>query len=319
MTKTWSLKIFLGLSLLLLCLPLIANHNPLCMIRQGKVFFPIFFYYCEQDMGGSSLIQADFNDERLEEEFWTLWPPIPYGPLTVDYGLHRSGPQKPSFKHWLGTDEQGRDVLARVLYALRFSFFFGFSVTLLSAVIGFFIGALQGYRGGWCDLVLQRIVEIWFSIPVLFLMMVIGSLLSFNIMTLFFSLVFLKWRTLVPVVRPLFLRGRTLPFVESARMMGQKPWTIILHHILPTIIIYPLARLPFMMVSTVSVLTTLEFFGFSLPSSMLSLGGLLIQGKQHLYAPWIVLSGLGGVMLLLTVLVSLGETLQKMLIEKGMQ
>ncbi|MCX7124126.1 MAG: ABC transporter permease subunit, partial [Gammaproteobacteria bacterium] len=270
MVKAWSLKAFLGLSLLLLCLPLIANQNPLFMLRRGTIFFPVFFHYSEQDLGGHSFIHADFKDELLQEESWILWPLIPYGPLTVDYSLHMSGPQKPSLTHWLGTDEQGRDVLARVLYALRFSFFFGLAVTLFSTAIGFFIGALQGYRGGWIDLLLQRIVEIWFSIPVLFLMMVMASLFSVNVITLFLALVFLKWRTLVPLIRPLFLRARTLPFVEAARMMGQGPWIIILRHILPTIIIYPLARLPFMMISIISILTTLEFFGFSLPSSMLS-------------------------------------------------
>jgi len=319
----WSLRSFVGLLVLCLFCPLIADHNPLLVRYRGAFFFPIVMNYSEQDVGGRSPIMANFQEEAvqktIQKEGWILWPPIPYGPKTVDYTLLSSGPQKPSFKHWLGTDEQGRDLLVRILYALRFSLFFGFAVAFFSSVVGVLVGALQGYKGGMTDIIMQRIVEIWFSIPVLFLMMLVVSVIPFNTAVLLCALVFIKWRTLVPMVRTLFLRARTLPHVEAARMMGHRPSHIILHHILPTVIFLPMSRFPFMMVSSISILTSLDFFGFSLPDSALSLGSILVQGKNHLYAPWIVFGGMGALMFLLLVLVLLGEALQKVFITNQLE
>jgi microcin C transport system permease protein len=314
----WSLRVFLSLVALSVFLPLIANHNPLLVRYHGTFFFPMMTTYAEKDMGGVSPVQVNFQEDGFQsiilKEGWILWPPIPYNAESVDYTLQLSGPQKPSLKHWLGTDEQGRDLLARILYALRFSLLFGLAVTLLSGSMGILVGAFQGYRGGVTDLVMQRILEIWFSIPVLFLMMIVVSLVSLNIFILCGALVLIKWRTLVPMVRTLFLRARTLPYVEAARMLGHNPSQIVLHHILPTVIFLPLSRFPFMMVSSISILTSLDFFGFSLPDAALSLGGILVQGKNHLYASWIVLGGMGALMILLMTLIFLGEALQKVFI-----
>ena len=301
--------------------PFIANENPLFIHYRGSFFHPTLFSYSEQDFRGDTPVLVNFHDyevqKKIEKEGWIVWPPIPYGPFSVDYTLQYSGPQSPSISHWLGTDEQGRDLLARLLYALRFSLLFGLLVAIVSTVLGFFIGAIQGYRGGWTDLILQRIVEIWLSIPSFLVIIVFASFIPLTPSILFCLLVSIKWRTVVPMTRTLFLRARTLPYVEAARMMGHSNLAIISRCILPNVIFLPLARLPFMTLHAIAVITTIDFFGFSVPQSVLTLGSILIQGKNHLYAPWIIWGGIGCLTLLMGVLVFLGEALQKVFMFKS--
>jgi microcin C transport system permease protein len=206
-------------------------------------------------------------------------------------------------------------MLARLLYALRFSLLFGLMVALVSGFIGIYIGLFQGYYGGGVDLLLQRIFELWSNIPGLFFLMMLSAFFGLNEWLLIGAVIFIKSPTLIPMVRMLSLRARSLPYVEAACVMGQSSWVVCLRHILPNIIVFPLAKLPFMIAHAVSIITTLSFFGFSVPRSCLTFGEILIQGKNHLYAPWIVLGGIGFLVGLMMILLFLGEALQKIFVQ----
>lgn len=297
----WTLRIFLSLLVLSFILPLIANEKPLLVYKDHAVSFPF-------------LSSASLSFEK-DAESLVLLAPIPYGPYTVDYRLWDAGPQGLSSSHILGTDEQGRDMLVRLLYALRFSILFGVFVTFISALIGTFIGLLQGYYGGMIDLVGQRVFELWSSIPALFFLMILSVFFVLNEWALIVGMIFIKSRTLIPMMRMLTIRVRSLPYIDAARVMGQRPFKICFMHILPNIIVFPLAKFPFMTAKAVSIITTLSFFGFSVPRNWVTFGEILIQGKNYLYAPWIVLGAIGFLVGLLLLLLLLGEALQRVFVQ----
>ncbi len=309
----WVVRIFLGLVIFSVTLPLFVNEKPL-LVYKDRFYVPLFFTYTEKDFGGTLELDMSFEENTLKDAI-VLYPLVPYGPDTVDYSLKKAGPQKPSLRHLLGTDEQGRDMLARLLYALRFSLLFGLMVALVSGFIGIYIGLFQGYYGGGVDLLLQRIFELWSNIPGLFFLMVLSAFFGLNEWLLIGAIIFVKSPTLIPMVRMLSLRARSLPYVEAACVMGQSSWVVCLRHILPNIIVFPLAKLPFMIAHAVSIITNLSFFGFSVPRSCLTFGEILIQGKNHLYAPWIVLGGIGFLVGLMIILLFLGEALQKIFVQ----
>lgn len=316
-----SFYLLVALSIVSLCLPLVANRAPLFMRYEGVNYYPSLVQYTEKDFGGVLDIPMDFHHSpvarQLEEKGWGVWPMIPYDAYQVDYSLSAPGPQGPSLRHWMGTDEHGRDLLVRLLYALRFSLVFGFLLAFLSVTIGFCVGALQGYMGGRVDMVLQRLVEIFYAIPILFVMIAVASLLGLTFWKLLGCMTFLMWRSSAPMMRVLFLRARSLPYVQAAYVLGQSHGRIIFKHILPNVIFFPLARLPFRVIAGVSLLTTLDFFGFSLPQTVLTFGHILVQGKNYPQAPWILLGALTFLSLLLMSLVFLGEALQKVFLFKG--
>ena len=313
-------KLFIAILLLCAFLPFLVNESPLLIRYQGKFYAPMTTAYTERDFGGILPVKVDFHEarirQRIENEGWIIWSIIPHSSWSVDYSLKNSGPHKPSKQHWLGTDTHGRDLLARLLYALRFTLFFSLLLTTLSSVLGFCIGAVQGYFGGRVDMVLQRFVEIWFSVPVLFLLIALASLVSLTFSTMLLVLTLFKWRSIVPLVRMLFLRARESPYVEAAKALGVSKRSIVFKHILPNVIFAPLARIPFMVMAGVSILTTLDFFGFSLPFPMLTFGEILVQGKNNLHAPWIVCGAIGFLLSVLLVLIFLGESFQKIFLFK---
>jgi microcin C transport system permease protein len=245
------------------------------------------------------------------------YAPIPYGPDTIDYQLEGGGPKKPSIHHFLGTDEQGRDMLARLLYALRFSILFGLFASLISACIGIFIGLVQGYYGGIIDIIFQRIFELWSSVPALFFLMIVSAFFVLNEWILGGAIIFIKARTLIPMVRMLAIRIRELPYIDAARVMGQSSFKICIRHILPNIIVFPLAKFPFMVAKAVSIITTLSFFGFSIPRNCLTFGEILMQGKNHLYAPWILIGGMAFLIGLMLILLLLGEAMQRVFVHSA--
>lgn len=312
----WSFRLMCAFALLALFTPLIANEMPLMVHYEGRLYFPMVAECPETCFGGKLPLRTDFHDPQVQKDIaekdgWILWPLIPYSSGTRDHDVVHVAPTPPSLEHWAGVDDQGRDVLARILYAMRFSLAFGLSFALICVMIGGTLGAIQGYKGGKTDLFSQRIVEIWSSIPVLFLMIALSSFISMGFWSLLLTLSLFKWVALVPVMRVVLLRTRTAQYVKAARMMGRGTWAILWQHILPNIIFFPLSRLPFLLISGIAVLTTLDFFGIVLPDEVVTFGEILLQGKNNLYAPWIVLWGSFSFMAFLVPLVFLGESLQK--------
>jgi microcin C transport system permease protein len=289
----------------------IANDKPLFVYYKSHCYFPVFKQYPERDFGGTFETEANYRDpfvkKLIEKEGWMLWPLIPYGYDTVNYELTRSVPAPPSAENWLGTDDQGRDLLARLIYGCRFSILFGLSVMMLSAVIGFFMGAIQGYFGGYVDLILQRFTEIWAGLPILFLLITLSSLMEPGFWSLLLLMGLFKWMMIVPIVRAEFLRARNFDYVRAAKSLGIGSTSIILRHILPNIVSAPLTLLPFVLITAISLLSTLDFLGFGLPAGSPSLGEILYQGKNNLSAPWIGISSFVTLSVLLSSLVFIGE------------
>ncbi len=310
-----SLVCFLILFFISMGAEFIANDKPLFVYYKKHCYFPVFKQYPERDFGGSFETEANYRDlfvkKLIEKEGWILWPLIPYGYDTVNYELTRSVPAPPSAENWLGTDDQGRDLLARLIYGCRFSILFGLSVMMLSAVIGFFMGAIQGYFGGYVDLILQRFTEIWAGLPILFLLITLSSLMEPGFWSLLFLMGLFKWMMIVPIVRAEFLRARNFDYVRAAKSLGIGSTSIILRHILPNIISAPLTLLPFVLITAISLLSTLDFLGFGLPAGSPSLGEILHQGKNNLSAPWIGISSFITLSVLLSSLVFIGEGIRE--------
>lgn len=306
-----SLVCFLTLFFISMGAELIANDKPLFVYYKGHSYFPVFKQYPEHDFGGAFETEANYRDpfvqKLIKKEGWMIWPLIPYGYDTVNYELTRSVPAPPSFENWLGTDDQGRDLLARLIYGCRFSILFGLSVMMLSAVIGFFMGAIQGYFGGYVDLILQRFTEIWAGLPILFLLITLSSLMEPGFWSLLFLMGLFKWMMIVPIVRAEFLRARNFDYVRAAKSLGIGSMSIILRHILPNVVSAPLTLLPFVLITAISLLSTLDFLGFGLPAGSPSLGEILHQGKNNLSAPWIGISSFVTLSVLLSSLVFIGE------------
>ncbi len=311
-----SLLIFLFIFVLSLFSELIANDNPLIVKYKGNYYFPIFKVYADNLWDGDFPSATNYHDpiikNNIKKHGWMIFPPVPYSFNTVDYELDKATPSNPDATHWLGTDEEGRDVLARILYGIRLSVIFAFLLTLISSVIGIAIGAIQGYFGGKIDLIFQRLIEIWDSLPQLFILIIIASVFLPTFWGLLLILLLFSWTGLTGMVRAEFLRVRNFEYVKAAKVLGVSNWRIIYKHILPNALVTSVTFIPFIMAEAITALSALDFLGLGLPSDYPSLGDLVRQGKDNLQAPWIgcsifiVLSGL------LSLLIFIGEGIRDM-------
>lgn len=297
--------------LLSACAELIANDKPIILKYDGEYFFPIAKVYTDARFGGDFPTEANYKDpfirEQINENGYMVMPPIEFSFNTVDYELNAPFPASPSRRHWLGTDEEGRDILARLLYGVRLSFAFAFLLTLLSSVIGIFVGAVQGYFGGKTDIVMQRIIEIWESMPQMFVLIIVASVFIPSFWTLLFILLLFSWTELTGMVRAEFLRARNFEYVKAARAIGVSNFRIMWRHILPNAMVTTVTFVPFILAGGIVALTALDFLGLGLGQEYPSLGDLVRQGKDNLHAPWIGLSIFTVLSLLLTSLIFIGE------------
>ncbi|MHA3117104.1 ABC transporter permease [Acinetobacter sp. ANC 4635] len=305
------LIIFLIVFVLSSMAELIANDKPLLVRYQQHFYFPVLKSYPETTFGGVFETEADYRDLAVQQMInthgWQIWPIVHYSYQTPNLELAIPVPSPPTLENWLGTDDQGRDVFARLLYGLRVSLLFGFALTLFSAIVGILVGAIQGYYGGWVDLLGQRILEVWGGLPMLFMVMILVSMFTPNVYWLFLIMLIFGWTTLVGLVRAEFLRARHLDYVRAARSLGVRDGRIILRHILPNALSSSLSQLPFMLTANITALTALDFLGYGLPPDAASLGELLLQGKNNLNAPWLALSGFFSLALVLSLLIYIGE------------
>ena len=310
----WSLWIFLALFGLSLGAELLANDRPLLVRYEGRLYWPVLVTYPETTFGGVFPTEAIYRDpavaQLIEARGWMLWPPIRFRHDTINYDLPVPAPAPPSRINWLGTDDQGRDLLARLIYGFRVSVLFGLVLTLASSVIGVTAGALQGYFGGLVDLLCQRALEIWSGLPVLYLLIILASVVEPTFWWLLGLMLLFSWMALVGVVRAEFLRARNFDYVRAARALGVRSPVIIVRHVLPNAMVATLTFLPFILNSSITTLTSLDFLGFGLPPGSASLGEILAQGKANLQAPWLGLTGFFVLALMLTLLVFVGEAVR---------
>ena len=306
-----SLILFLLMFGISLFAELLANDKPLILSYKGNLYFPLFNDYSDKDFGGDFPVSVDYKDkliaDNIQKNGWAVWPIIHFSFNTVDYDLDVPTPSAPSGIHWLGTDDEGRDILVRILYGLRLSVIFAFLLTFVSSIIGISIGAIQGYFGGKPDIFMQRFLEIWESLPQLFILIIIASIFTPTFWTLLFILILFSWGSLTGVVRAEFLRARNLEFVTAAKALGVSNVRIMYKHILPNAVIATITFIPFLLAEAVVALTSLDFLGFGLPYDYPSLGDLVRQGKDNLQAPWIGLSVFVVLATLLTLLIFIGE------------
>lgn len=308
----YSMWIFLALFVTSLLAEFIANDKPIVVYLNGELFFPVYEFVTEAELGGELPIEADYADPYVqnlidEGNGWTINPPIPYSYDSIDLYIDSSAPAHPSSQHWLGTDDSAKDTLGRLIYGFRLSVLFGITLTLISSCIGIAIGALQGYFGGLVDLIGQRLVEIWASLPTLLILIILASIFQPTVYLLLFILVLFSWMALVSVVRAEFLRARNFDYVRAARSLGVSNLTIMRRHVLPNAMVATLTFVPFILSGAVTTLTALDFLGFGLPAGSPSLGELLAQGKNNVHAPWLGLTGFFTLAILLTLLIFVGE------------
>jgi peptide/nickel transport system permease protein/microcin C transport system permease protein len=308
----WSLWLFLALFGLSLGGELVANDKPLLVTYQDDWYFPAFKRYTEQDFGGELPFQPDYRSAQvrqlIEGQGGRLWfAPIPFAFDTVNYDLTEPAPSPPSGDDWLGTDDQARDVLARVIFGTRVSLLFALALTVASALIGIAAGALQGYYGGWVDLIGQRVLEVWSGLPVLYLLIILSGFVEPNFWWLLGIMALFSWLSLVDVVRAEFLRSRGLEYVKAARALGVGDAQVIVRHILPNAMSATLTYLPFILTGAIATLSALDFLGFGMPAGSASLGELIGQGKNNLQAPWLGLTAFFALALILSLLVFIGE------------
>ncbi|MFO1127340.1 MAG: ABC transporter permease [Rhodospirillales bacterium] len=310
----WSLRIFLVLFIVSLFAEVIANDRPVLVYFDGGFYFPVAHRYPETTFGGSFPTETDYSDpyvrRLIEARGWLLMPPIPYSYRTVAWDLPVPAPSPPDARHWLGTDDQARDVLARTIYGFRLSVLFGFTLTLISAVIGVAAGAVQGYFGGWIDLSFQRFMEVWSSVPTLYVLIILASIVEPTFWWLLVILLLFQWMGFVGVVRAEFLRARNFDYVRAARALGASDATIIVRHVLPNATVATMTFLPFILAGSVTALTGLDFLGIGLPPGSPSLGELLAQGKANLQAPWLGITGFVVIALMLSLLIFVGEAVR---------
>jgi microcin C transport system permease protein len=310
----WSLWIFLGLFGATLFAELWVNDKPLLIRFDSRWYFPVFREYSELAFGGEFETEADYRDpyvlDLIKEKGWILWPLIAYSYDTINYDLPSPAPSPPTNENWLGTDDRGRDVLARVIYGFRISVLFGLTLTIISSIIGVTVGALQGYYGGLIDLFGQRLMEIWSGMPTLFLLIIMASVIQPSFWMLLFITLLFGWMSLVGVVRAEFLRGRNFEYVLAAKALGLRDWRIIFRHILPNAMVASLTFMPFILGGGITALTSLDFLGFGLPPGSPSLGELLAQGKANLQAPWLGITAFLVIALMLSLLVFIGEAVR---------
>ena len=333
----WSVWVFLVLFVLAMGAEFLTNDRPILVSYKGEILMPVFIDYPEEKFGGF-LAVTDYRDPYIQEEVnadgWMLWPPVRYSYRSVNKEIPVPAPAPPSWTmdeeqrcsrypqgaddpncvignwNWLGTDDQGRDVLARLVYGFRISVLFGLALTLASSVIGIAAGAVQGYYGGWVDLIFQRFIEIWTAIPTLYLILIVSSVLAPGFWTLFTILLAFSWVALVGVVRAEFLRGRNFEYISAARALGVSNRVIMWRHLLPNAMVATLTFMPFILNGSISTLTALDFLGFGLPPGSASLGELLAQGKNNLQAPWLGITGFIVISLMLSLLIFIGEAVR---------
>ncbi|MCO5091792.1 ABC transporter permease [Bosea sp. (in: a-proteobacteria)] len=332
----WSLWLFLALFLVSLFAEFIANDRPLLVHYKGEWLIPVAVNYPEEKFGGF-LATTDYRDPVIANEIaangFAIWPPIRYGYNTHNLDLPVPAPAPPTWLltdeqcrpiaertggstcrdlewNWLGTDDQGRDVVARLIYGFRISVLFGLILCAFSSVVGIAAGAIQGYFGGWTDLVFQRLIEIWTSIPALYLLIIVAAIITPGFFVLLGILLLFSWVALVGVVRAEFLRARNFEYVRAARALGLSNRTIMIRHLLPNAMVATLTFLPFILNGSITTLTSLDFLGFGLPPGSPSLGELLAQGKSNLQAPWLGLSGFIVIALMLSLLIFIGEAVR---------
>ncbi|MBT3939409.1 MAG: ABC transporter permease [Pelagibacterales bacterium] len=310
----YSLYIFLLLLFFTLPAEFIANDKPLLVKYNTGYYFPVFNNYAETVFGGDFETSADYRDtfviELIESDGWIIWPLIPFNHQTVNYNLQVPAPSPPSLENILGTDDQARDVLARLIYGFRISILFGILLTFFSSIIGVAFGAIQGYLGGLTDLLGQRFIEIWSGMPILYLLIIVGSIITPNFWILLILLLIFSWMNLVGVVRAEFLRARNFDYVKAAKCLGMSDYKIIVKHLLPNAMVATITYLPFILAASVTTLTSLDFLGFGLPPGSASLGELLNQGKNNLQAPWLGITGFTAISILLSLLVFIGEAIR---------
>ncbi|MEM7695088.1 MAG: ABC transporter permease [Pseudomonadota bacterium] len=332
-----SLWIFGVLFILTLFAEFIANDRPILVMYNGEILSPVLVDYPEEKFGGF-LAQTDYRDPFIREEInangWMFWPPIRYDYRSVNTKPPTPLPAAPSWMfsredrcanlegglsdpdctvwtwNWLGTDDQGRDVLARVIYGFRISILFGLTLTIASSVIGIAAGAVQGYFGGWTDLLFQRFIEIWTSVPTLYIILILSAVFTPNFFLLLGILLLFSWVALVGVVRAEFLRARNFEYVQAARALGVRNITIMWRHLLPNAMVATLTFLPFIMNGSITTLTSLDFLGFGLPPGSASLGELLAQGKNNIQAPWLGITGFLVISIMLSLLIFIGEAVR---------
>jgi microcin C transport system permease protein len=305
---------FMVLFFISLFAELIANDKPLMVWFDGAVYSPALFEYTETAFGGEFETEADYRDEfvaeLIEEKGWMIWPLIPFSYDTVNLDLPVPAPAPPSAVNWLGTDDQGRDVLARTIYGFRISVLFGLTLTLVSAVVGVSVGAFQGFYGGLLDLLGQRFMEIWGGMPMLYLLIIMASVITPNFWWLLGLMLLFSWMGFVGVVRAEFLKARNLDFVRAAKALGVSNLKIIYKHILPNAMVATVTFMPFTLAGSITTLTALDFLGFGLPIGSPSLGELLNQGKANLTAPWLGITGFVVIATMLSLLVFMGEAVR---------
>ncbi len=310
----WSLWIFLALFVLSLFADLIANDKPILIVYDGGLYVPILVFYPETEFGGFLETETEYRDpevrELIAEKGWMIWPPVPFSYDTVNYQLRKPAPSAPDAVNWLGTDDQGRDVVARIIHGFRISVLFGLALTFFSSIIGISAGAVQGYFGGWIDLLFQRFIEIWAGLPMLYLLIILASVVEPNFWWLLGLMLLFSWMSLVGVVRAEFLRARNFTFVQAARALGVSNRAIMLKHILPNAMVATLTFLPFILNGSITTLTALDFLGFGLPPGSASLGEMLNQGKANLHAPWLGLSAFFVLATMLSLLIFIGEAVR---------
>ncbi len=307
----WSLWIFSALFVVSLMADFVANDRPLFVWYDGSPYFPVVRVYPETDFGGFFETEADYRDpevrDLIAEKGWAVWPPIPYRFDTVIYDLDQPSPSPPTARNWLGTDDQARDVVARLIYGFRISVLFSLILTLFSSIVGISAGAVQGYFGGWIDLAFQRFIEIWSGLPVLYLLIILASVVTPSFWWLLGLMLLFQWTSLVGVVRAEVLRARNFDYVRAARALGLADFPIMFRHVLPNAMVAALTFLPFITSGALVTLTSLDFLGFGLPPGSASLGELLRQGKDNLHAPWLGFTGFTVIATMLSLMVFVGE------------
>ncbi len=292
----------------------IANDKPLLINYDGGYFMPVLKAYPETAFGGDFETEAEYSDpeviELIEEKGWVVWPLIPYSFGTIVYNLPSPAPSPPTIQNWLGTDDQGRDVVARLIYGFRISVLFGLILTFFSSIVGVAAGAWQGYFGGLTDLLFQRFMEIWSGLPQLLLLIILASLFAPSFWMLLGILLLFSWMALVGVVRAEFLRGRNFTYILAARALGVSNRKIMFKHILPNAMVATVTFLPFILSGAITSLTALDFLGLGLPPGSASLGELLNQGKANLQAPWLGISAFVVLSIMLSLLIFIGEAVR---------
>ena len=307
----WIFTVLFGLSLFA---EIIANDKPLLVSYDNQWFVPVINEYTETEFGGEFETEADYKDpyviELIEGSGYIVWPIIRFSYDTINFDISGAVPSEPDSVNWLGTDDKGRDVLARIIYGFRISVLFGFILTIVSSIVGVVVGATQGYYGGWVDLFGQRFIEVWSGMPTLFLLIILSSFIEPNFWWLLGIMVLFSWMSLVGIVRAEFLRCRNFDYVRAAQAMGVDDKRIMLRHMLPNAMVASLTMMPFILSGSVTTLTSLDFLGFGLPAGSPSLGELLAQGKANLQAPWLGISAFVVLSLMLTLLVFVGEAVR---------